>query len=153
MCVWYIPLKTWTKKHLSKHLLMLRCLGFVENYTRWMSYCSACVSGELSLAHSIWSSWSYLPSVHLPRSKSWYDLLLSKTFSNLTVFNTMVNDPFLVEKAKRESGEEGQRKFQKVYINLSYLRFRGLERSKTHVLVRDCPQLWLCSFNSARKLQ
>lgn len=102
---------------------MLRCLGFVENYTRWMSYCSACVSGELSPAHSIWSSWSYLPSVHLPRSKSWYDLLLSKTSSNLTVFNTVVNDPFLVEKAKRESGEEGQREFQKVYINLSYLRF------------------------------
>lgn len=41
----------------------------------------------------------------------------------------MVNDPSLVEKAKRERREEGQREFQKVYINLSYLR-RNVSRAR-----------------------
>lgn len=41
----------------------------------------------------------------------------------------MVNDPNLVEKAKRARGKEGQREFQKVYINLSYLR-RNVSRAR-----------------------
>lgn len=63
----------------------------------------------------------------------------------------MVNDPSLVEKTKGG----GQREVQKVYINLSYQRCnvsKAREKQGTCAGL-DCPQLWLCSYNSAKKLE
>lgn len=117
---------------------MLHCLGFIENYTRWMSYYSACVSGELSPATP---SGAHGPICQVFTSHITSHGITScylKQFSNLTVFNTMVNDPNLAEKAKK-GWEEGQREFQKVYINLSYLRrnvSRASEKQDTHAGLR-----------------
>lgn len=77
-----------------------------------MSYYSACVSGELSPAHSIRSSWSICQVFTFYITSHGMTCCYLKHFSNLTVFNTMVNDPNLVEKATREK-EEGQESFKK----------------------------------------
>lgn len=76
-----------------------------------MSYYSTCVSGELSPAHSIWSSWFICQVFTSHITSHGLTCYYLKHFSSLTVFNTMVNDPSLVKKAKGGGDRESFKKY------------------------------------------